>query len=112
MLAPRSRARLAVTVLVAAILFILAGDGLAGYFTPDDMMNLYLAWAATPLALFHQDRPLGQAVYKVVFAVAGLHPLPFRLLAFSILLANLVLLYKFCLRLSSSREVAVIACLL
>ncbi len=76
------------------------------------MMNLYQAWSAGPAALLHQDRPVGQVVYRAVFAVAGLHPLPFRVVAFVLLLANLALLYFFCLRLAGSREIAALACLL
>jgi len=97
---------------VCGILFVLAGKGIGGYFTPDDMMNLYRAWSASPVGLLHQDRPLVQAVYRGIFAVAGLNPLPYRLLAFALLLANLGLLYRLCLRLSGAREIAALACLL
>ena len=109
---PQTRGRLAAALVVCAILFVFAGDGVGGYFTPDDMMNLYQAWSATPAGLLHQDRPVGQAVYRTMFALFGLNPLPFRLLAFALLLANLALLYRFCLRLSESREIAALACLL
>jgi hypothetical protein len=112
MLSPQTRGRLAAALAVCGIFFLFAGDGIGGYFTPDDMMNLYQAWSATPAGLVQQDRPAGQVVYRAMFAVFGLDPLPFRLLAFALLLANLALLYRFCLRLSGSREIAALACLL
>lgn len=111
MLSPGTRGRLAAALVVCGILFVFAGDGIAGYFTADDMMNLYRAWSATPAGLLAQDRPVAQAVYRAVFGIFGLNPLPFRLVAFVLLLANLALLYRFCVRLSQSREVAALACL-
>jgi hypothetical protein len=108
----QTRGRIAAALAVCAILFAFAGDGLWGYFTPDDMMNLYQAWSASPAALLHHDRPVGQVLYRAIFAVAGLHPLPFRIVPFVLLLANLALLYRFCLRLAGSREVGALACLL
>jgi hypothetical protein len=76
------------------------------------MMNLYQAWSAGPLGLLHHERPLGQVLYRALFALAGLHPLPFRVAAFALLLANLALLYRFSVRLAGSREAAGLACLL
>jgi hypothetical protein len=112
MMSPETRGRLAVALVVCGLMFAFAGDGIGAYFTPDDMMNLYQAWSATPAGLLAQDRPVGQAVYRVLFSMAGLHPLPFRLAAFALLLANLALLYRFCARLAGSRETAALACLI
>jgi hypothetical protein len=109
---PQIRGRIAVTLTVCGVLFLFAGDGIRGYFTPDDMMNLYRAWSAGPADLVRQDRPVGQIVYHGLFALAGLNPLPYRLLAFALLLVNLGLLWRFCLRLSGSREIGALACLL
>jgi len=89
-----------------------AADGLRAYFTPDDMMNLYGAWSASPIELLQGHRPFGGLVYRALFALFGLNPLPFRIVCFALLAANLALLYMFCLRLARSREVAVLACLL
>jgi len=103
------------TLAIAAVLTILgifalfAGDGLFAYFTPDDMMNLYDSWFR-PLS--DTDRPLGMLVYRGLFAVAGFNPLPYRVVCTLLLLVNLALLYLFCLRLSNSREIAALACLL
>ncbi|HWC98799.1 MAG TPA: glycosyltransferase family 39 protein [Candidatus Sulfopaludibacter sp.] len=112
MMAPRHRAVIAAALAVAALFFAFAGDGLRAYFTPDDMMNLYVSWSATPSALLHQDRPLGALVYRAMFAVFGLDPVPYRVLCFALLLANLALLYRFCRRISGSREIGALACLL
>jgi hypothetical protein len=107
--APRTRAALACAFLIGALFFAFAGDGLRSYFTPDDMMNLYFAWSAP---ILHADRPVGALVYRGLFALFGLHPLPYRVLAYALLLANLGLLYLFCARVSHSREAAALACLL
>lgn len=107
-----SRAALVAAVLVCGLFVAFAGDGIGAYFTPDDMMNLYQAWSASPAGLMHQDRPVGAVVYRLLFAGFGLSPLPYRLVAFALLLANLALLYRFCRRLAGSRETAALACLL
>ena len=112
MFSPETRGRLAVALVVCGLFFAFAGDGISAYFTPDDMMNLYRAWSASPADLLGQDRPLGQAVYRGLFSLAGLHPLPFRLVAFALLAGNLALLYRFCVRLAGSRETAALTCLI
>ena len=106
------RAPLLAGLLIGAIFLAFAGDGVDAYFTPDDMMNLYVSWSASPAGLLINDRPLGALVYRAMFAVFGLHPLGYRLVCFALLLANLALLYRFCRSLSGSREVAALACLL
>lgn len=112
MLPPNRRAAVVAALAVCAIFFVFAGDGIRAYFTPDDMMNLYVSWSASPAELLHNARPLGALVYRVMFAIFGLHPMPYRVLCFGLLLANLALLYGFFKRLSGSREVAALACLL
>jgi hypothetical protein len=94
---------------IAAVFFAFAGDGLRAYFTPDEMMNLYGAWFR-PLA--DSGRPVGDLFYRVMFAAAGLNPLPYRIACYALLSANLGLLYILCRKLSASREVAALACLL
>jgi hypothetical protein len=94
---------------IAGVFLAFAGDGLRAYFTPDEMMNLYGAWFR-PLA--ESRRPVGDLFYRVLFASAGLNPLPYRVACYVLLGANLGLLYMLCLKLSASREVAALACLL
>ena len=109
---PKRRAPLLAALAIAGLFFAFAGDGIRAYFTPDDMMNLYVSWSAPAGRLLHNDRPMGAIVYRAMFALFGLNPLPYRVLCFGLLAANLVLLYRLCRRLSGSREVAALACLL
>ena len=95
--------------MIAGVFLAFAGDGLRGYFTPDDMMNLY---GACFRRLAESDRPVGALFYRALFTAFGLNPLPYRIACFVILSANLALLYVLCLKLSGSREVAALACLL
>jgi hypothetical protein len=97
------------TLLIAGIFLGFAGDGLRAYFTPDEMMNLYGAWFR-PLA--ESRRPVGDLFYRIFFNAFGLDPLPYRIACFAMLAANLALLYLLCVKLSGSREVAALACLL
>ena len=112
MVPQKLRAPLLVGLAIGGIFLAFAGDGIGGYFTPDDMMNLYVSWSSPPAGLLTSDRPLGALVYRAMFAMFGLHPLGYRLVCFALLVANLALLYLFCRRLSGSREVAALACLL
>jgi hypothetical protein len=111
MISKRSRAAVAAVMAVGG-LTVFAADGIRAGFTPDDMMNLYGAWSGSPMDLLLGHRPFGALVYRGLFTLFGLNPLPFRVLCLGLLLANLALLYAFCLRLTNSREVAVLACLL
>ncbi len=112
MIAPKWRAPLLAALAIGAMFAAFAGDGIGAYFTPDDMMNLNMSWSAAPLVLLRGDRPLGALAYRAMFALFGLHPLPYRVLCFALLVMNLVLLYGFCRRVSGSREVAALACLI
>src|SRR5262245_38916236 len=106
--APKLLAVVAAAAVVAALSLAFAGDGFRAYFTGDDMMNLYRAWADSPRELMHDERPVALLVYRLLFALFGMNPLPYRLVAMSLLVANLALLYAFCFRLSGSREAAVL----
>ncbi len=111
MIPPDIRARIAATLVICAT-FAFAGDGLSAYFAPDDMMNLYGAWSTSAADVLQSDRPLGALVYRGLFAIFGLNPLPYRVLCFSLMLANTALLYVLCLGLTRKREVGVLACLI
>jgi hypothetical protein len=54
-------------------------------------------------------RPLGALFYVPLYKIFGLNPLPYRIVCFAILGVNLVLLYRFCVRLTNSREIAFLA---
>ena len=97
----------AVLVIVGIIAWF-AGDGLGSYFIQDDMMNLFEAWFR-PL---DSQRPITVVFYDAIFAWAGLNPLPYHMALYAVLGVNLLLLYWFCVRLSGSRAVGALACLL
>ena len=77
-------------------------DGLASYFSGDDLMNTYLAWQKPLLRLAGENllffspgyRPFGNLVYRLLFEMAGFHPLPFRIACFALLFLNLYLAYR------------------
>jgi hypothetical protein len=112
MTAQRHRAAIAAALAIFGIFAVFAGDGLRAWFTPDDMMNLYFAWSPRLMDLTHSGRPVGDLVYRALFAVFGLNPLPYRIVCLALVLGNLALLYPFCARLAESRETAALACLL
>jgi hypothetical protein len=88
-----------------AIIFLLlwfARSGLFVYLSGDDLMNMYQSWRL-PYGRILLDnlfyftsayRPMGALVYRVIFDLAGTDALPFRLLCFGLILANLYLLYR------------------
>lgn len=90
------------------------------YFDPDDMMNLYLVWSK-PLGqllranlFFWSDfyRPLGGLFYRTLFALAGFHPLPFRVVCLSVGALNIGLCFWFARLISGSERAAALAILL
>ena len=108
---PKSSSKHAIlaALVIAGVFLYFAGDGLRAYFTPDEMMNFYGAWFRP---LLGSRRPVGDLLYRGIFAVWGLNPLPYRLVCYSLLGANLALIYAFCRKLSGSSEVGALACLL
>ena len=96
-------------VVILGLLARFAGDGLRADFTPDDMMNLYGAWFRP---ILQADRPFGALLYRGLFAAFGLNPLPYRVVCAALLLLNLGLLFRFCWKVTASRAVAALACLL
>lgn len=121
---PDGRTRFALTLgAVAAIVGIplyLAGAGLGAYFTGDDTMNLYGAWSKPWKDVLLDNlryyspayRPLGALFYRSLFGLFGFHPLPFRVLSFAIMFANLGLAYALARRLTDCREAALLTVLL
>jgi hypothetical protein len=105
---------------IVGIPLCLAGTGLGAYFTGDDMMNLYGAWSKPWKDLLLDNlryyspayRPLGALFYRSLFGVFGFHPLPFRVMSFAILFANLGLVYVLARRLTDCREAALLTVLL
>ena len=108
-------------LLVAAYFLFLAGRGLSAGFTTDDVENLTIYWNQSPVALFKavilyfspSYRPLGGLFfYRPLFALAGFHPLPYRVFCFVLLLGNLGLLYIAAKSVTASSEIAALATLI
>ena len=89
-------------------------------FSQDDLMNLYFAWREpwadifksiffVPTATF---RPFGTLFYRGVLEQFGYEALPFRVICYVLLWANVPVAYWFVKRLTASREVGLLAALL
>lgn len=113
-------ARFGPGLFLIAYFFWFAGGGLWARFTGDDLTNLNVHLAPSFARLLLSNftywtsayRPMGGIVYAVVYRLAGFHPMPFRVVSFALLLGNLWLLYRVCLRLTGRREIALLAALL
>jgi hypothetical protein len=94
--------------------------GLRSTFQGDDLMNIYLAWVLpvwrlawgnlTPFTAVY--RPVGSVFYKLMYAAAGFHPLPFRIVLYALMLVNIGLLYRLARQVTGSAEAAALAALL
>jgi hypothetical protein len=117
-----SRTTIAVlgALLICVYFLALAGPGLDAGFTTDDIVNLTAYWNQTPatlakgIVLYFSPayRPLGGLFYGPLFALAGFHPLPYRVLCFLLLAGNLGLLYFTIWWITASSEIAAIATLI
>jgi len=110
-------ARFGPALFLVAYFFWFAGGGLWARFTGDDLMNLnfHLTPSFPQLLLSNLTywttayRPMGGIVYVAIYRLAGFHPMPFRIVCFALLLVNLWLMYRVCLRLTERREIALLA---
>jgi hypothetical protein len=98
-----------------------AGPGLNAGFTTDDVVNLAAYWNQSPAALVKavvlyfspSYRPLGGLFfYRPLFALAGFHPFPYRIVCFALLVGNLGLLYVAIRSITASSEIAALATLI
>ena len=113
-------ARFGPALFLLAYFFWFAGGGLRARFTGDDLMNLNFHLTPSLPELLRSNltywstayRPMGGIFYVAVYRLAGLRPMPFRVLCFALLLANLWLMYRVSLRLTERREIALVATLL
>jgi hypothetical protein len=108
--------------LIAAYFFALTWRGLTAWFTGDDLANIQFlhGFGQRPFAmlLVHsaivltpEYRPLGGVVYRTLYAIFGLEPLPFRLFCYACLLLNLFLAGRFFRLITESRTAAVLGAL-
>ncbi len=117
---PAKAAAAAATVFIAGYFLAFAGRGVWAYFDPDDMMNLYGWWSepawklarAIVLWFLPAYRPVGGAFYTPLFALFGFNPLPYRVVAFALMFANLGLAYGVARRVAGSREIAALTVLI
>lgn len=118
------RAALIASLLVLVLYFVVSSSGgLNAYFTEDDggnLLNSHKYWehsladvigsclrVATPAY-----RPLGGVFYFTLYKLAGFHPLPFRAVCLTLMLANLLLAFALLRRLSGSLEAALLGAIL
>ncbi len=83
-------------------------------------MNLYRAWDfplrhliianLTPFTKVY--RPAGGAFYRILFAIFGLHPMPYRIAIYCFLLLNIALTYWLVKLLTDSPEIGILAALI
>src|SRR5579862_5525397 len=81
--------------LFAWYVFLIRG-GLASWFSADDLMNMHYYWSGSWSALIKANvffwtsyyRPAGGLFYRIIYALGGFHPLPFRIAALMLLCAN------------------------
>ncbi len=91
--------------------------GLTMFYSGDDMMNMHAAWVLNPWRLAKAQllfwmpiyRPLGAGIYRVFYAVFGFHPEPLYAFCWALLVANVVLAYRFFREVSGSVTEALIA---
>jgi hypothetical protein len=112
--------RIAVAVLLAAWFLGHTWPGLLRDFSEDDLMNMYFAWVLplprlllgnlTPFTSVY--RPLGSAFYRVMYDAAGLHPFPFRVAAYALMLLNIWLVYRLVAALTGSAKTGVLSALI
>ena len=107
---------------IAIFFFYFAGEAFYGGFNSDDLMNLHGAWTRGPVRnvidsfLFFLPsptyRPVGAVLYDVVFLLTGFQPLPYHIVCWALLLANLLLLYYWVTAITGKPGTAILAALL
>ena len=109
--------KFAPAVVIAAWFLYFARGGLSAALSGDDLMNIH-GYLLKPWPTLFLDnlrfwstayRPLGALFYVPLYESFGLNPLPYRVVCFVILGVNLILLWRFCLCLTKSHEIAFLA---
>jgi hypothetical protein len=99
---------LALAIICAALPFSI--PALEGFFTEDDLMNLYHYWKnpiegvlSNFLVFTDYFRPLGSIFYLVPFYLFGLDPFYFYVIGISVFSINIVLVFRVILKLTENR---------
>ncbi|HEY3439485.1 MAG TPA: hypothetical protein VGK29_01980 [Paludibaculum sp.] len=94
---------IAAALAVAALFLFLAGPGLKAWFTDDQLMNLFQA-SDRPVAelALQPDRPVATLAMRGLWELFGIHPRPYRVVCFALLLLNFALATALAWRLSQS----------
>lgn len=56
MIRQKARAPQLAGLAISGVFLAFAGDGIRAYFTPDDMMNLYVSRSSAPAELLYNNR--------------------------------------------------------
>ncbi|MCS7044122.1 MAG: hypothetical protein NZR01_15150 [Bryobacteraceae bacterium] len=89
--------------MLAAWFLHFAWPGLLAWFTPDDLMNLHGVAFLSPWQIAAaKERPAANLVLRGLWELFGLHPRPYRVFCFGLLLANLWLALRLFQRASGS----------
>jgi hypothetical protein len=91
--------------------------GMTMFYSGDDMMNMYTAWILNPWRLAKAQllfwipvyRPLGGGIYRVFYSAFGFHPEPLYVFCWLLLVANVIVAYRFFKVISSTAAEALIA---
>jgi hypothetical protein len=105
---------IACAAVVTAYFLYSAGGGVLAYLSTDDLMNLHGYWLKpwwrnvldNVLYFSPSYRPMGAMFYLPSFYIFGLESLPYRVLCFALMLANLWLLWRLVVNLSAPPAVA------
>jgi hypothetical protein len=110
------------TALLAIYFFRLARGGLHVFFSPDDLMNLHVAWVQPLGSLLRANllfwetslfgRPFGAAWYRSIYYFAGFNPVPFHIVNLILIGFNIALAYCVASRITGSREIGAITAVL
>src|SRR5579872_109521 len=113
---------IAAAIFVGAYFLLLTHDAVHCYFSPDDCMTIYRAWANSAAALVKANflfflnspfyRPIGSDWYRTMYELAGFNPVFFHVSNLVTLAANIWLTYCVARRLAASRTAGVLAAIL
>lgn len=105
---------------VAVYFLSMTAWGIGAHFAPDDLQNIYRYWSVSTWEVARANlqvatgfyRPMGALFYLPLYRWFGFNPLPYRLVIFAVVVANVWLLYCLARRITESREAGAFAALI